>query len=168
METLCAEVDRTLGGRAPAFGDLAALPYTRAVIQESMRLRSAAWWYGRTATVDDTIDGYAIPAGTNIAVLIHGFHHHPDLWDEPERFNPARFLGDTPALRHRLAWMPFGAGQRQCIGRDFSIMEAQIILALIAQRFTLRPASAEPATPRIGGTLKPKGRVAIELAKRGA
>ena len=166
MDTLRAEVDRTLAGRTPSFADLAALPYTRAVIQESMRLRSPAWWFPRTAIADDAIDGFAIPAGTNVAILAHAIHHHPGIWDDPARFEPARFLGGAPASEHRLAWLPFGAGQRQCIGRDFSIMEAQVILALIAQRFSLHAVSPNMAAPQIGTTLKPKGGVPVYLAKR--
>jgi cytochrome P450 len=166
LDKLRAEVDTVLAGRAPTFADLPALTYTRMVIQEVMRLRPAAWWVPRTAVADDLIDGYAIPAGTMVVSLTYGIHHRPDLWEQPTRFDPERFTSERVAQQHKSAWMPFGMGQRQCIGRDFSIMEAQIILAMIVQRYTLAAASGLGVQPKFSTTLKPDRPVLVHLESR--
>jgi cytochrome P450 len=166
MDRLRTEVDSVLAGRPPVFADLAALSYTRMVIQEVMRLRPASWWVPRTAVADDMIDGYAIPAGTTVVSLAYGIHQNPEVWDEPERFDPERFTDERSAQRHKLAWVPFGAGQRQCIGRDFSIMEAQIILAMLVQRYTLSAVSGPAVLPKLSSTLKPNRPVLVRLERR--
>jgi cytochrome P450 len=166
MQRLRAEIDGVLAGRAPTFADLPALSYTRMVIQEVMRLRPASWWLPRVATADDTIDGYTIPSGTTVVSLTYAIHHHPEIWPDPERFDPERFTEEQIARRHKLAWVPFGAGQRQCIGRDFSIMEAQIILAMIVQRYKVAAVPGPALAPKLSSTLKPSRGVLVQLARR--
>jgi len=166
MDKLRAEVDTVLAGRTPSFADLPALSYTRMVIQEAMRLRPASWWVPRLAVADDVIDGYAIPAGTTVVSLTYGIHHHPDMWAQPDRFDPDRFTSEQVAQRHKHAWMPFGMGQRQCIGKDFSIMEAQIILAMIIQRYTLTAVPGPPVLPKLTSTLKPNRPVFMHVKQR--
>jgi len=161
------EIDNVLGGRLPTFADLAGLSYTKMVLQESMRLCSPSWLLPRTAIADDEIDGFAIPAGTTVVSLTYGIHHNSSVWEDPERFDPERFSDERMAQQHKLAWMPFGAGQRQCIGRDFAIMEAQIILAILMQRYTLAGVAAQLARPKLSATFKPKGAVLVNLRPRG-
>jgi cytochrome P450 len=165
LRSVEAEVETALGGRAPAFQDLMAMPYTRAVIQETLRLYSPAFNVPRTAAADDQIDGYHIPAGMTIIGLNYGVHHNPGVWEDPERFDPARFLGDAPAERHKQAWVPFGAGQRQCIGRDLSLMETQIIVPMLLQRFSIAAVPGHVARPKLATTFVPN-RVYVYLAKR--
>jgi cytochrome P450 len=165
LERVRAEVDAALGGRTPTFADLPALNYTKAVIQETMRLRPPSWWLPRTAVADDEIDGYTIPAGTTVVSFTYGIHHNPAIWEAPDRFDPERFLRPAPE-RHRLAWVPFGAGQRQCIGRDFSLMEAQIILAMLVQRYDLRAVPGSVAELGLSTTLKPKTPVHVHVRRR--
>ncbi len=166
MRKLQNEVDTVLGDRPPTFADLGALPYARMVVQEAMRLRPPSWWLPRTAIADDQIDGYTIPAGTTVVLSIYGVHHHPQFWENPDCFDPERFRPERMAQQHKMAWMPFGAGQRQCIGKEFSLMEAQIILAMIAQRYTLQAASSQPIEPKLGTMLKPQGKVLVRLDPR--
>jgi cytochrome P450 len=166
MAKLKAEVDAVLGDRLPTFADLPALSYASMIVQESMRLRPPAWWLPRLAIEADEIDGYAIPAGTNVAVLMYGIHHHPEHWENPERFEPERFSAERSATRHKFAWVPFGAGQRQCIGKDFALMEAPLILAMIAQRYEVTAVPGRSTRPRMSGTLKPQGSVFVNLAPR--
>jgi cytochrome P450 len=168
MAKLKAEVDGVLGDRLPAFADLPALSYASMVVQESMRLRPPAWWLPRTAIEADEIDGFAIPAGTNVAVLMYAIHHHPEHWENPGQFDPERFSAERSAKRHKFAWVPFGAGQRQCIGKDFALMEAPLILAMIAQRYEVTAVPGRVATPRMSGTLKPQGSIIVNLAPRSA
>ena len=73
-----------------------------------------------------------------MGVLSHLIHRHPDIWESPERFDPDRFSPENSARRPKQAWLPFGAGQRQCIGKEFALMEGQFLLARIAQRFRVR------------------------------
>jgi cytochrome P450 len=164
-EKLYAEVDRVLGGRPPTFEDLAKLEYTRMLICETLRLRPPIWMITRTAVEADQIDGYHIPAGSLLFISFFNAQHHPQHWVEPERFMPERFTDDQVAARHRYAWSPFGAGQRMCVGKDLAMMEAQAILARIAQRFRIE---AEPSTAigKITGSIRPSKPIMITLQHR--
>jgi cytochrome P450 len=168
MARLTAEVNAVLGDRLPAFADLPALSYTSMVVQETMRLRPPAWWLPRTAIEADEIDGFTIEAGTNVAVLMYAIHHHPEHWENPDQFDPERFSAERSATRHKFAWVPFGAGQRQCIGKDFALMEAPLILAMIAQRYEVTAVPGHLPAPRMSGTLKPQGNIFVNLAPRNA
>ncbi len=170
MQKLQAEVDGALGGRTPAFADLPQLSYTRMVLQEVMRLRPPGYWLPRIAVEDDVIDGFPIAAGTEIISLIYMVHRHPDFWPEPERFDPERFAGDHGARgsrgRHPFAYIPFGVGQRLCIGRDFAMMEGTLALAMIVQRYRLAAVKGRLPQPGLSATLRPKGGVWAHLTAR--
>jgi cytochrome P450 len=150
VEKLQAEVSAVLGNGLPTFESLEKLTYTRMVLSEIMRAHPPAFWIPRTAVEDDVIGGFSILAGQMVAVSIYNIHHNPSIWDEPEVFNPERFNPARPEKRHPLAWMPFGAGQRMCIGRDFSLMEGMFILARLAQQYDsfLQDMSPSPASRR--------------------
>ncbi|WP_394834168.1 cytochrome P450 [Pendulispora rubella] len=136
-----AEADAVLGTRLPALEDLPRMPYARAVIEESMRLYPPVWAVEREALADDVLGGYHIPKGTMVAILPYVLHRHPAYWDNPEGFDPDRFTAGTE--RPRYAYLPFGGGPRICIGNAFAMMEAQILLAMIATRYRLQlPAGA--------------------------
>ena len=126
------EVRAVLGDRPPTLDDLALLPYTKMVIKEALRLYPPIWIIERRVIADDTIGGYYLPAGSAVIIAPYVLHRHPGFWDEPEVFNPARFT--NPA---RAAYMPFGAGERYCIGSEFAMLEAQLITAMVAQAFRL-------------------------------
>jgi cytochrome P450 len=166
MQKLQEEVDQTLAGRLPTFADIPQLAYTRMVLQETMRVRPPSYWTPRTAVSDDQIDGYPIAAGDNVVSLTYTHHRHPEFWPDPERFDPKRFSPENSVGRHHFAWIPFGAGQRQCIGRDFALMEGQLALAMLAQRYTLHTRGRKMVQPELAGTLRPKGGVIVQLAKR--
>lgn len=140
-----AEVEACLGDRQPTFADLPRLAYTRMVIQEAIRVRPPVWFLPRVAANDDEIGGYAIPAGSQVMSMNYLVHHHPDFWPEPHVFNPERFSPEQETRQHRFAWVPFGAGQRMCVGRDFALMESQLALAMLVQRFEI--AAAPGASP---------------------
>ena len=166
MEKLQAEVDAAVGDRLPTFADLMKMPYSRMILSETLRIRPAAWQLPRTAVEDDEIDGFQIPAGTTITSLIYMCHYHPEEWDKPEVFDPERFQQDKTEKRHKFAYMPFGAGQRKCIGMDFALMEGQLALAMVAQRYKLTKTSENLAEPELSTTLRPKGGVIVKLEKR--
>ena len=166
MEKLQAEVDAAIGDRLPTFADLMKMPYSRMILNETLRIRPAAWQLPRTAVEDDEIDGYHIPAGTTITSLIYMCHYHPEEWDNPEVFDPERFQPDKTEKRHKFAYMPFGAGQRKCIGLDFALMEGQLALAMVAQRYKLTKTTEKLAEPELSTTLRPKGGVTVKLENR--
>ena len=91
---------------------------------------------------------------------------HPDHWEHPDQFDPDRFSSERSAYRHKFAWIPFGAGQRQCIGKDFAMMEAPLILAMVAQRYEVTAVPGHVIVPRLSTTLKPKGGVFVTLRSR--
>lgn len=132
------EVDRVLGGRLPALGDLGGLPRTSMVVQEGMRLYPPGWLFGRSPSEDDEIDGYRIEAGSLVFLSPYVTHRHPDLWPDPDRFLPDRFAPASAAALDRFAYFPFGGGPRQCIGVAFANLEMQIVMASAVQRFRLR------------------------------
>lgn len=143
-ERMHAELDEVLAGRVPTATDIPKLPWTSAVVQESMRLYPPVMAVGRVALRDDLIDGIPVRAGMNLAVLIHAIHHHPDVWPEPHRFDPGRFMPGAQQPECKQAWMPFGAGRRMCIAASFAMLEAVLIVAVIAQRFELEQLPQPP------------------------
>jgi cytochrome P450 len=160
-----AEVDDVLGDRTPTAGDVEQLTYTAMVLKEAMRLYPPAPGMGRRAHSADRIGGHDIPAGADVVVFPWVTHRHPDFWPEPERFDPDRFTPEREAERHRHAYFPFGAGPRACIGQYFSMLEATIVLAMIARRYEVRSTSARPPV-RPGITLQPTAGVPVRLRRR--
>jgi cytochrome P450 len=161
------EVDAVLGDRAPTADDVESLAYTTMVLKEAMRLYPPAWGLGRRTGGGDSIDGYDIPPGSDVAVSAWVTHRHPDFWEEPARFNPERFAPERESGRHRHAYFPFGAGPRACIGQYFSMLEAAIALAVIVRDYELTSLGEHvPLAPRI--TLHAAAPVPCRLTPRRA
>ncbi len=160
---LRAELAHVLGGRLPTVADLPQLPYTKMVVEESMRLLPPVWAISREAIADDEIGGYRIPSGSTIVVSQFITHRHPDFWEEPETFDPERFSPDRVKQRHRFAYFPFGGGPRLCIGSNFAMLEAQLILATIAQQYELELVPDHPVELEPLITLRPKHGVMMTL-----
>ena len=131
------EIDSVLGGRSPTIDDVPRLSYTRMVFEESMRIYPPVWAMSRNVLADDTIGGFHIPAGSIVVVSQYVTHRHPEFWDNPEGFDPERFTPERSAQRHRGAYFPFAIGPHQCIGNEFALMEAVLVLATVAQRYRL-------------------------------
>jgi cytochrome P450 len=132
---MVTEVDLALGGRTPQFDDLVALPYTRAVIEETLRLCPAVWAIPRMTTRADEVGGFRVPRGDIVILVPYVTHRHPDFWVNAHEFQPTRFLAPGRNAIDRWAYFPFGAGHRQCLGMDFALIEIQLTLAMIAQRY---------------------------------
>lgn len=160
------EVDTALGGRVPGFADLRLLPHAMRTVQEAMRLSPPAFWLPRVALENDVIDGFAIPAGAMVAPVMYTIHRHPAEWPDPARFDPDRFTKERSIGRHGLAWMPFGAGQRQCIAKEFALMEGQLILARMAQRFDICAVPGFTAKAQLSTTLRPRDGIMVRLVRR--
>jgi cytochrome P450 len=155
MDRLRGEVREALSSRSPRYTDLDNLPYTRMVLNESMRLFPPAWTLGRRALGKDEIGGYYVPPDTVIAICIYAVHRHPDFWDHPEVFDPDRFSPENSAGQHKFAYIPFGAGPRQCIGNHFGVLEASLIIASIVQRFELHLMPGVEVKPQAVFVLRP-------------
>lgn len=144
------DVERRLSeelNKLPAFSGLADLPifaYTRQVIEEAMRLYPPGWLLTRKALHDDWLGEYFVPTGTEVYIPLYFLQRHPDLWEEPDQFNPDRFLPENSKDRHRLATMPFSTGPRNCIGQLLARVEMQIHLVTIAKHLRLRYVETQP------------------------
>lgn len=166
-ERLGAELDEVLGDRLPAVEDLPRLRYTEMVVRESMRLCPPAWTLNKRVPLRDVeLGGYRIRRGSNVYVMPWVMHHHPRYFPNPFHFDPERFAPEHASRIPRYAFMPFGGGERRCIGEHFALMEARLILATLARRyrFTLDPAQ------RIGFktliTLAPKYGLRVKVHDR--
>ena len=140
---------------------LSRLPYTGQVLHEGLRLYPPSYFFPRSVATDDVIDGIPIPAGRTVFLLPLTVHRHPDFWPDPERFDPARF--EAGRERHPTAWIPFGSGQRHCIGREFAVLEAVLIMAGLVERYHLRAVPARPAQMGLSTTLRSRDGVWVEL-----
>ncbi len=157
------EAKRVLNGRTPVAEDLHKLEYTRMVIDESLRLYPPAWMVGRRALAADKLGDYDVPKDFNVLIPSFIVHRDPRWWDEPEKFDPTRFTKEKVKNRHKFAYFPFGGGQRLCVGNNFAIMEMQLAVAMLVQKFSFRKIDdTDPGLdPLI--TLRPKRKVMMEV-----
>jgi cytochrome P450 len=161
------ELDQVLAGRAPRTEDLGDLVQTRAVVEEALRLYPAAPGLSiRRAVADDEVCGRPIAKGSAVSIMPWVLHRHRRLWSDPERFDPARFLGDAAKARPRFAYLPFGAGPRVCIGQILALNELVLILAALAQSYApvLGPDAKVEPMPNI--TLQMRYGLKMRLRRR--
>nr|AOE13983.1 cytochrome P450 family protein [uncultured bacterium] len=117
--------------------DVAQLQVTKRVIQEAMRLFPPVWTFGRKTTASLELCGFQIPADCSVTMPLVGVHRHADHWERPDHFHPNHFLPESMQQRHKMAYFPFGAGQRMCIGSHYAMMEMQTIVARILRTFSV-------------------------------
>ena len=165
-EALLAEVDGVLNGRLPTINDMPNLPYTTMVIEEAMRLYPPAYAIGRFGHAPDTVGGYDTTKNAVIILCPFITHRHPDFWENPETFDPERFTPERKQERPRYAYLPFGGGPRQCIGNNFAMTEAILLLTTICQRFNLDLIDGYQAELHPLITLRPKHGMPMKLSKR--
>ena len=166
FDQLRQEVEYVLEGRSPTFEDVPRLDFTRRVFQESLRLFPPAWATARQAYADDEIDGFRIPRNATITVSPWITQRHPDFWEDPERFDPDRFLPERCEGRPPLAYFPFGAGGRRCIGEGFALLEATLVLATLVQRVDVEAVPGHVPVPDPIFTLRPGGGVMVTARPR--
>lgn len=162
------ELDRVLGGRAPAWSDLPDLPYCLQVFKEAMRLYPPAYITGRITANPIVLGKYHLPPNTCIGISPYVVHRRADYFAHPERFDPERFTPEAEKRLPRCAYLPFGAGPRSCVGSHFAMMEGQLILATLGQRITLEPVTPEDVEPEPLITLRPRGGVKLRVRRRAA
>jgi cytochrome P450 len=153
---LRAELSAVLGDRVPTAADLPRLQYARNTVYEAMRLMPPLWVIARTPIADDTIGGCHIPKGSMVLLAACATHRDPAHWDDPEAFDPDRFSPERSKGRHKLAYYPFSSGPRVCIGNNFAMMEATLVVAMMAQRFRLELDPTREVRIEPSMTLRPK------------
>ena len=167
------EIDSVLGhsicnniGRTPTADDIPKLQYTEKVLRESMRLYPPVWTIGRRVENDYSVGEYTIPAGSSILMSQYVMHHNPRYYEEPNQFNPDRWTEEFKSLLPRFCYFPFGGGIRGCIGEPFAWIEGILIIATIAQKWSmcLLPSHRIKLDPAI--TLRPKHGMKMKLIQR--
>jgi cytochrome P450 len=162
---LRAEVRATLGDRRAQYADLANLPYMKQVILETLRLYPSIWVLPRKVREDLTVAGVHIPAGSLIMLCPMGTHYLPEYWPQPDNFDPERFAPQQGEERPRYSYYPFGGGPRQCIGNNFAVIEAQLVVAAMVQKMTVEVSETRPIDLSSGATLKPKHGLKVRLKR---
>ncbi|MBB1497033.1 cytochrome P450 [Paracoccus sp. MC1862] len=163
VQARAAAESQAAGPRITA-ADLPRLPYVQQVVQETLRLYPPAAFLSRTARKADTLGGRQIQPGDTVMLPIYALHRHHLLWDNPDAFDPERF---APGIeRDRFAFLPFGGGPRICIGANFALQEAAIILATLLSRFDFALVHGRDPRPRMILTLRPEGGVWLRATPR--
>jgi cytochrome P450 len=165
-ERLYEELKGVLGGRPPEVADLQRLPYLQAVMNESLRLYPPAYILARTAIEPCQIGGYDIPLGATILLSQWVTHRDPRFYDDPERYRPERWLDGLMQRLPAGAYFPFGDGPRRCIGQGFALMEAAIVIGILAQKFRLRLVPGHEVVPEPLVTLRPRQGIRMRLHAR--
>ena len=160
------ELTTTLDHRPPTMDDLPRLPYTRKVVDETLRLYPPSWISTRRAIECDTIGGYRIPANALVVMSPYVTHRRVNEWPNPEGFDPDRFTPEENAARPRFAYFPFGGGPHLCIGQSFALVEAQLIVASIAQRYRLALTLSQQIEVAPLVTLRPKHGMLMRIRQR--
>jgi cytochrome P450 len=166
LQRMEIELDAVLAGRVPSTEDLALLPETRRVLEESLRLYPPAWILGRRALGADRLGDVDVAAGTVIAMSPYIVHRLERYWPDPQSFEPDRFLAARMPGKHPFAYFPFGGGPRLCIGHNFAMLEAHLIVATIAQRYRLRLVPGHPVEPERLFVLRPRGGLRMTIHSR--
>jgi len=162
QQRLAAEAAEVLGERDPEFADYAKLKYAKAVFNEAMRLYPPAWVLTRNAIAADEIDGVTIAPGSLIVISPWVVHRDKTAWPNPAKFDPDRFLAEDRIPSG--AFIPFGLGNRMCIGRDFAMFEGVISLAMLARKFKFDPVNDIVPLPSV--TVRPKHGLLLKLSAR--
>lgn len=157
------EISQVVGDRVPVVADLPRLPYAHMILEESLRVYPPVWVIPRDAINDDRIGGYRIPAGATILLSPYLTHRHRDFWENPEAFDPERFLPARSAGRPRHAYFPFGGGPRLCMGVDMAMMEMMLIMVMVAQRHRIHLVSYHREEPECVLDMLPRYHVRATL-----
>jgi len=158
-ETICQD-------KKPTFDQLLQLEYLNRVIFEIMRLYPPSWITDRIAKEDDHIAGFDIPKGARVIPFIYGVHHSKNYWENPEVFDPERFTKENMRQRNKFAHMPFGAGPRMCIGRNFALLEMQLLILKILERYNLELDNNQKIELLPAITLKPRYGIRMKLVRK--
>jgi cytochrome P450 len=163
QERVRAEVTPRLKGRAAGPADLEAMPLVEQVLEEAMRLYPPVGLLARTALAKDELCGRQVEPNDIVFLPIWALHRHELWWERPEQFDPGRFAGENRVKMNRYQYLPFGAGPRVCVGANFAMMQARIILASLVQNFRFTPAAPSPH-PVMMMTVRPEPGIFLDIA----
>ncbi|MGD0759500.1 MAG: cytochrome P450 [Candidatus Sulfotelmatobacter sp.] len=151
VERVREELDAVLGERSLSFSDVPKFEFTTRVILEALRLYPPFWMVDRMALADDRAGDVAIPRGSTVVVFIHGVHHAPQYWENPESFDPERFTKSNEKLHTPFTHLPFGAGPRGCIGGNYAMLQILMILSVLLRKYDFRlvPGQTIQARPMV-------------------
>ena len=166
QQRLQREVDEVLDGAEASYETLGALPYTRSVITEALRLYSPVWILPRRAVADVELGGYRLRAGSRIMFSPYALNRDARLHRDPDKFDPGRWATDYTRTDMRASFFPFGQGIRNCIGEGFAWTEAMLLLSAIAARWHLRLADGASVHPVVSSTLVPS-ELPVIVTRRG-
>ena len=164
---LDAELAEGVSGDVPTPEEARRLDYLGAVLRETLRCYPQNWIMSRDTLEDVTLGGHPIPAGSTVFIGTHVIHHRPDLWTAPDTFQPERFLGEASRGRHPLAWFPFGAGPRKCIGMAFALLELTYAIPMLRRRFELELLDAGGIRTHATWSLWPQPALRARIHARG-
>jgi len=162
QEQARAQARSTLSGRAARPEDLAAMPLIGQILEEAMRLYPPVGLLARTVLQEDELCGRRMRPGDILFLPIWALHRHELLWERAGEFDPARFDSAQREGRDKYQYLPFGAGPRVCVGANFAMMQAQIILATVIQNFRFHPALPAPR-PVMMMTVRPEPGVFLDI-----
>ena len=166
-DQLAEHIDALVGDRPLSYDDLANLPFLTAVVKETMRLYPPAWIIGRRALLHDRIGDTEIPAQSVVAVSPYTLHRHPQYWDQPEVFEPRRFMNDeVERKREPFSYIPFGAGPRTCIGSNLALVEAPLVIGRLVQRYEMALQNVGAVAPRGIFVLVPSEPIMMRVTRR--
>ena len=164
------EVCRKIRSEVSGFGadectpdSLQKMTYTKSVIEETMRIYPPVWLIARKSFQDDNICGHFLPAGSTVLINVYGMNHDPLTWNEPGIFNPSRFDAVKKMQHHPFQFIPFGGGQRLCIGNLFAMMVMQVVVSKLVTAFDFEVPPGFKALPEPNVTLRAKGGIRLLL-----
>jgi len=166
MKKLQTEIDQVLEGRPPTFEDIHRLTYARQVFMEVLRMYTVVPFLPRTLNESDQLGKYHLPAKATVLLFYHGVHHNPDVWENPEVFDPDRFSPEHEAGRHAFAYVPFSGGPRKCAGDEFALLEGPLIMAMLFQRYNIDILPNQTFTSKLSGVRHPANGVKVKFSSR--
>ena len=155
-----------LNGAPATAADLDRIPYLQRVVQEALRLYPPVWCYTRRSEREHEINGYLLPAKAQVGIMVYSVHRHPEFWPNAERFDPDRFQPSRSKDRHFFSYLPFGAGPRTCVGGGLAMLQIQLVLAQLLQRFKVHAVPGHPIEALAKLTLEPRYGLPVTLTRR--
>ena len=137
------------------------MAYTKSVIEETMRLYPPVWLMARKSYYEDDVCGYRLPAGSTVLINVYGMNHDPLCWNNPELFAPSRFDLANKGQHHPFQFIPFGGGQRLCIGNQFAMMVMHVVVGKLISAFNFETPQGFKARAEPNVTLRAKGSIRL-------
>jgi cytochrome P450 len=168
LEKIRQEFDSVLGDAPLSYGAVSKLEFATQVIQEGLRLYPPFWMVDRMAVEDDHVGDLAIPKGSTVIVFVYGAHHAPRYWQDPEVFDPERFVRGNEKLQAPFTYLPFGAGPRGCIGGNYAMLQILMILSTLLRRYDFELSPGQTIEARAMVILRPKHGIRMSFSQAAA